>query len=124
MARTKTTSNHPTSVDYQTLYHSASDDLLAETSKFTSKKEVITHKEGEADEKHHVFGREHDAYVSVQSCREGEPVCVDDRTNPGEPFFFMYSTIFQRIKLRLPFTGFERALLSEVKMAPAQLSLR
>jgi len=33
----------------------------------------------------------------------------------------MYSTIFQWIKLRLPFTGFERALLTEVNVAPAQL---
>ena len=33
----------------------------------------------------------------------------------------MYSTTFKRLKLRLPFIGFERALLIEVNVAPAQL---
>ena len=33
----------------------------------------------------------------------------------------MYQTVFKRTKLRLPFTGFERALLTEINMAPAQL---
>ena len=102
MVKTKTTPNPPPSVDYQTLYHWASDDLLAETSKFTSNKDVIMYKEGEVDEKYCVFGREHDVYVLDQPCRAGEPVCVDDCANPKEPFFFMYSTIFQRIKLCLP----------------------
>ena len=108
MDRTKTTLNPPPSVDYKTLYRWAPDELLAETSKITSNKDVITYREGEADEKHRVFGREHDAYVSVQPCRKGEPVCADDRASPKEPFFFMYFTIFKRVKLRLPFMGFGR----------------
>ena len=124
MARTKTTPNPPPSVDYKTLYCWAPNEILIETSKITSNKDVITYREGEADEKHRVFGREHNAYVSVRPCRKGEPVCVDDRTSLEEPFFFMYSTIFKRIKPRLPFTGFERALLTKVNMAPAQLGLR
>ena len=48
-------------------------------------------------------------------------MCIDDRVNYGEPFFFLYATIFKRIKLRLPLTGFEWALLTEIKVAPAQL---
>jgi len=48
-------------------------------------------------------------------------VCVDDRVNYGEPFFFLYATIFKRIKLCLPFTGFEFALLTEINVAPTQL---
>jgi len=125
MARTKTTPNPPYFVHYKALYHWAPNDLLTETSKFTSNQDVITYKEGEADEKCHVFGREHDAYVSVLPCEKGEPVCADDRANPTEgPFFFMYSTIFKQVKLRLPLTGFERALLTEVNVAPAQLGLQ
>ena len=62
-----------------------------------------------------VFGRKCDAYVSIQPCAKGEPVCDDDRTNDGEPFFFLYATIFKRIKLRLPLTGFE------INVAHAQL---
>ena len=68
-----------------------------------------------------VFGRECDAYISIQPCTVGEPVCADERANSGEPFFFLYATIFKWIKLCLPLTGFERALLTEINVAPAQL---
>ena len=54
-------------------------------------------------------------------CMEGEPVCVDDGVNYGEPLFFLYVTIYKRIKLHLPLTGFEQALLTEINVAPAQL---
>jgi len=33
----------------------------------------------------------------------------------------MYTTIFKRPRLRLPFSRFELALLTEINMAPAQL---
>jgi len=122
MARARTTPNTPPFVNYKTLYKWAPDELLAETSKITSNIDVMTYQESEADEKHRVFGREHDVYVSVRPCGKGKPVCTDDRTNPAEgPYFFMYSTIFKRVKLRFPFTGFERALLTEVNVASAQL---
>jgi len=38
-----------------------------------------------------------------------------------EPFFFLYATIFKRIKLRLLLTGIRRALLTEINVALAQL---
>jgi len=41
--------------------------------------------------------------------------------NDGEPFFFFYQTVFKRIRQRLPFTRFERELLTELNVAPAQL---
>ena len=50
-------------------------------------------------------------------------MCIDDCADPEAPFFFMYATVFKRLKLRLPFTRFERALLTEVNMALAQLGL-
>jgi len=46
---------------------------------------------------------------------------VDSRANEGEPFFFFYQTVFKRIKQHLPFTNFERELLTEVNVAPTQL---
>ena len=108
MARTKTTSNPPPNVDYKALYPWASADLLAETSRLTSIEDVRKHQEEETDPKGRVFGRESDAYVSVRPCAKGETVCVDDRANAGEPFFFLYVTIIKRIKLYLPLTRFER----------------
>ena len=48
-------------------------------------------------------------------------MCVDDRANEGEPFFFFYQTVFKCIRQRLPFSSFERELITEVNVAPAQL---
>jgi len=121
MAITITTSIPPPNVDYKALYPWASADLLTETSQLTSSEDIRKHHEEEADPKGRVFGRESEAYVSVRPCAKGEPVCVDARTNAGEPFFFLYATIFKRIKLCLPLTGFERALLTKINVAPAQL---
>ena len=121
MDRTKITSNPPPNVDYKALYPWASTKLLAETSTLTSSEDVRKHQDEEPDCKGRVFGRESDAYVSVRPCTKGEPVCVSDHTNEGEPFFFFYSTVFKQIKLRLPLTGFEGALLTEINVAPAQL---
>ena len=121
MARTKTTSNPPPKVDYRALYPWAFEDLLDETSALTSSKDVMKHRKDEVAHMLRVFGPECDAYVSVQTYAVGESVCADERANSGEPFFFLYTTILKRIKLRLPLTGFERALLMEINVAPAQL---
>jgi len=121
MARTKTTPNPHPSINYQTLYRWAPNSLIAETSKITSFKEIEAYKQNESNEKLCIFEKEYDRFVKVLPYREGVPLCVDDRTNPEEPFFFAYSTIFKRLKLWLLFTGFERAFLTEVNMAPANL---
>jgi len=121
MARTKTTSNSPPQVDYRALYPWAFAEILAETSTLTSSQDVRKHRDGEPDCVGRVFGRESDAYVSVRLYGKGEHMCSDERTNDGEPYSFLYQTVFKRIKLRLPLTGFERALLTEINMAPAQL---
>jgi len=121
MARTKTTFNPPPNVDYKALYPWASDDLFSETSSLTSSEDVRKHRDKEPDPKGRVFGRESNAYVSVRPCAKGELVCTDDRAGDGEPFFFLYSTVFKWIKLCLPLMGFVRALLTEINVAPAQL---
>jgi len=59
--------------------------------------------------------------MSIRPCSESEPVCVDDRANDGELFFFFYQTVFKRIRQRLLFSSFERELLTEVNVAPSQL---
>jgi len=82
---------------------------------------VRKHRKDEAEVKGRAFGRECDAYVSVRPYADGEPVCAANRTNDGESFFFLYAIIFKRNKLRFPLSGFERALLTEINVAPAQL---
>jgi len=122
MTRTKVTANPPPpSVKYKSLYPWASDELLAETSTLTSIADWRAHLDSEPEFMGRVFGRECDAYISVSPCVEGEPVCVDSRANEGEPFFFFYQTIFKRIRQRLSFSSFERELLTEINVAPAQL---
>ena len=101
----KTTSNHPSQVDYRALYPWAFEDLLVETSALPSSKDVMKHRKDEAAHMLRVFGRECDAYISVQPCTVGEPVCADECGNNEEPFFFLYATIFKWIKLRLRSQG-------------------
>ena len=48
-------------------------------------------------------------------------ICADDRATNGVPFTFVYSAIFKRLKLRLPFTFFEKELMMELNVAPCQL---
>ena len=67
------------------------------------------------------FHKEHDSKVAVLPCLPGEPICADDKGNNGELFCFIYTTLFKKVKLRLPFTRFERDLLTELNIAPAQL---
>ena len=55
------------------------------------------------------------------ACRKGEPVCSNEVSDPEGPFCFIYSTLFRRLGFRLPLTPFERTLLTEVNVAPAQL---
>jgi len=76
MARTKTTPNPPPSIDYKALYCWAPDGLLAETFQINTFKDIDEYKISELDEKVHVFGREHDLYVKVLPCKEGEPVLM------------------------------------------------
>jgi len=121
MARAKITPNPPPPINYKSLYRWAPDSLLAETSKITSFKDIKAYKDGESSEKLCIFVKEHDKFVKVLPYREGEPVCIDESADPEDPFFFMYSTVFKRLKLRLPLIGFKRVLLTEVNVAPAQL---
>jgi len=115
MAITKTTLNPPPHVNYKALYHWATEALLVETSQLNTHEDIHKYKQSESQDKFHVFEKELDAFLKVL------PVCAGDRADPNEPFFFLYTTVFKRLKLRLPFTGFECALLTEVNVALSQL---
>jgi len=80
------------------------------------------HIEGSWVYQHRAFARRHDEDIAVLPCTPGEPICEDERANNGVPFYF-YQTVLKRIGMRLPFSEFERELLTEINVAPAQLHL-
>ncbi len=70
---------------------------------------------------HRAFAKRHDDDITVLPSTLGESVCVDERANDGVLFFYFYQVVFKRVGVRLPFSRFERELLSEMNAAPAQL---
>ena len=105
--------------DYKELYPWATSTLLKETSSINT--ELGVHRLRKGDQPDLSFHKEHDSKVAVLPCFPGEPVCADDKGSNGELFCFIYTTVFKKVKLRLPFTRFERELLTELNIAPAQL---
>jgi len=93
----------PSASVYKSLYHWAPAALLNETSSFTSFASISAYRKKQTCHKSSVFGKDHDKFVRMVACREGDPVCADE------------------FELRLPFTPFERALLTEVNITSAQL---
>ena len=69
-------------------------ELLDECSSLTSLKDWRDHVGDPSVYQFSAFARRHDAYISVRPCTPGEPVCVDDRSSGGVPFFFFYQTVF------------------------------
>jgi len=59
--------------------------------------------------------------IAVLPCTLGERVCEDERANDGVPFFYFYQVVFKTIGVRLPFSRFEKELLTKINAAPAQL---
>jgi len=80
----------------------------------------MLYRKSEHLKKNCLFGKEHDKFVKVVPCREDESICCDESSDPEGPCCFIYS-IFKKPILRLPFPSFERALLTEINIAPAQL---
>ena len=103
--------------DYKELYPWATSTLLKETSSINT--ELGVHRLRKGDQSELTFHKEHDSKMAVLPCFPGEPICADEKANNGELFCFIYVTFFKKVKLRLPFTRFERELLTELDIAPA-----
>jgi len=98
----KPTPNYPTP-DYKTLYPWSPSNLLKETSEFTTRESIVLYRKSESCHKYCIFGREHNKFVRVVPCRVNEHVCCDESSDSEGPFCFIYSTIFTKLFLRLPF---------------------
>ena len=95
--------------------------LLAETSTQLPNDHLANLLRNDTDESTCALDREDDSHLNVCIPPRGMPICVDDRANNGVPFTFIYSAIFKRLHLRLPFIFFEKDLLTELNVAPCQL---
>ena len=108
-------------VNPKDLYPWASSELLDECSCLLSTRAIREHKGESCSYDHRAFARRHDDDIAVLPCTLGEPVCGDERANEGVPFFYFYQVVFKTIGVRLPFSWFEKELLTEINVAPAQL---
>ena len=114
--------NPPSSrVNHKDLYAWASGELLDECSSLVSTKAVRDHIGEPITYDHRAFGKRHHDDVAVLPCALGELVCGDERANNGVPFFYFYQVVFKCVGVRLPFSRFEKELLTEINVAPAQL---
>ncbi|RDX73996.1 hypothetical protein CR513_46311, partial [Mucuna pruriens] len=52
-------------------------------------------------------------------CRSDEPVCEGLVEDDG-PLFYLYDTLPLKLRIQLPFTQFERAVLRTLNIAPTQ----
>ena len=48
-------------------------------------------------------------------------MCCDETISPNKPFCYFYAIVLKRVLLRLPLSIFEKELLTELNVAPAQL---
>ena len=98
------------------LYPWASLDLRREMSGFTSDQVIDRFRQRQR------LCQSNEADATVVRCALDEPVCADIEADLASGHFcFFYSTLFSKVGLRLPLNSFEKTLLTELNVAPAQL---
>jgi len=80
-------------MDYQTMYSWAPENLIEETSIYTSHEQVVIYMKSKRPKKC-ILGRENDRGPKLVPCREDEPVCCDESSDPDGPFCYFYTTVF------------------------------
>ena len=82
---------------------------------------LCTTKRIKAFRENHALCKDDEKDVVVRVCELDEPVCRDGTLPPVQRFTFIYATLFERLGFRLPFSEFEKDLLTMLNVAPAQL---
>jgi len=103
-------------MDYSSIYPWAKKDLLKETFYYTTRMRIRELRENGC-----VLSKKREGFVKTVECREGEPVCCDESSDPNGPFCFFYATFFKKGPLRLPLSIFEKEILTELNVSPTQL---
>jgi len=67
------------------------------------------------------MSKKYERFVKTVECKECEPVCCDESSDPDGPFCYSYATFFKKVLFRLLLSIFEKELLTELNVAPAQL---
>ena len=80
------------------------------------------------------MSKRYECHIKAIECREGEPICCDESSDPSDPFLFFLCNVFQKgsptspfihlwkkVLLRLPLSIFEKEPLAKLNVAPAQL---
>ena len=63
------------------------------------------------------MSKKYEGRVKIVECREGEPICCGESSDPDGPFCYFYTIFFKKVFLRLPLPIFEKELLSELNVA-------
>jgi len=98
------------------MYPWAKKDLLKETSYYTTHLRLRDLRENDC-----TMSKRYEAHIKIVECKEGEPIYCDESSDASGPFCFFYATLFKNVLLRLPLSIFEKKLLTEFNVAPAQL---
>jgi len=100
---------------YDSQYPWASLSLKRECTSLCTAKRIKAFRES------HALCKDDEKDVVVGICELDEPVCRDGTLPPVQRFTFIYATLFERLGFRLPFSEFEKDLLTMLNVAPAQL---
>jgi len=87
-----------TTMNYNAMYPWAKNDLLNETSFYTTRERIRNLRKSGCS-----FGKRHDRFIRITECREEELVCYDESSDLEGLFYFFYGNLFKKVLLHILF---------------------
>jgi len=110
-------------IDYQTMYPWALENLLDETSIYTSHEEIAIYMKSKRLKKC-IFGRENDRGLKLVPCREDEPVYCDESSNPDGHFSIFIPLFLRKFSFVYPcITLKKNSLPSSTSTQPSYIQI-